>query len=90
MSRNIKCVISMTMAIILTLTLAACGCSIPQNAETCLACNGSGECSVCDGDGMLEYSSSMLLGPDRACSFCRKDPGVCRTCSGRGYVILDN
>lgn len=68
---------------------SACGDEIPDGAEVCRACKGSKECSVCDGDGVLEMNGNILLGEDRKCSFCHNDPGVCRTCGGKGYVYIN-
>ena len=62
--------------------------SIPKNSEVCRACEGSKICAVCDGDGVLELPKA--LGGPRKCSFCAPNPGVCRTCKGTGYVIIDD
>lgn len=62
--------------------------SIPDNTEVCRVCEGSKICSVCDGDGVLELSEP--LGGPRKCSFCSSNPGVCRTCKGKGYMIIDD
>ncbi len=43
--------------------------------STCSACDGTGLCNSCYGDGYLDPS---------ACRKCAADPGVCRRCHGTG------
>ena len=63
--------------------------SIPVdvNTEVCRVCEGSKICHLCDGDGVLELSEP--LGGPRKCAACTANPGVCRTCKGAGYMIID-
>lgn len=89
MKKTVKMVSILLIAALMAGMLTACGDGIPDGAEECRACKGSKECSVCNGDGVLEMNGNILLGPDKTCSFCYKDPGVCRTCDGLGYVYIN-
>lgn len=53
----------------------------------CQACNGSGKCLGCGGDG-ISYSPYLgVEGPDNRypCTVCDNQDGVCTVCSGTGY-----
>ena len=79
--------ILLVLALMLT-TLTGCGKKdeIPDGAQMCVKCSGTGICQVCDGDSVLELTE--MLGGSRKCSFCaRNAPGACYTCKGKGYVM---
>lgn len=77
-----KILVLLLAAVIL---LAGCDDGIPDNAEVCYSCKGSGVCVMCDGDGAWEFTD--LMGGYQKCSWCRHDAGVCSKCDGKGYVI---
>lgn len=49
-------------------------------AESCDGCQGSGQCSVCDGEGMIRSEEE---GVESFCNPCH-GTGVCNVCQGSG------
>lgn len=57
---------------------------------TCTSCNGTGKCSVCNGTGKISLSGLNGSTKAKTCSFCHNNPGVCRSCDGKGYHVESN
>lgn len=64
-----------------------------RNNETrivCTSCDGTGKCGVCGGSGKISLSQLNGSTNTKTCSFCHNDPGVCRSCDGKGYHVKSN
>lgn len=85
MKRFVRFFAVMILGVMLLGILPGCGNQIPEGAEVCPVCYGEKKCTVCDGDAVLEMGG--LLGENRHCAFCSRNPGCCKTCDGTGYVF---
>lgn len=56
-----------------------------ESKRLCFLCNGSGECTRCNGKG---YSIGYD-GKRRNCGGCKENPGACWFCNGEGEVTIE-
>lgn len=56
------------------------------SVKDCAICKGTGDCSVCGGDGYLYSSASGK--EDRNCWKCHNHDGKCTTCNGTGKQLI--
>lgn len=57
---------------------------VSEGMRLCPSCNGNGHCRRCDGSGIYKDA----LGKYKDCGLCRKNPGVCTSCNGKGEVPI--
>lgn len=56
------------------------------SVKDCAICKGTGDCTVCGGDGYLYSSASGK--EDRNCWKCHNHDGRCTTCNGTGKQLI--
>lgn len=52
-----------------------------ERVITCIKCDGTGICPKCEG---------MASSGSWPCAFCKKNPGMCRDCDGKGMITVED